>query len=121
MVNSADLKPNGRNVQCANCGFNWFQTSENTNDEKFDKTIDIKNKKQSSKNLPSTIVKEKEASALSSTLVIIFIIILIIVFWAYQKFGLSLFAMINFYFQEFFFSLNLIINDLAHIFYKILI
>ena len=27
LVNSADLKPNGRNVQCAKCGHNWFQTS----------------------------------------------------------------------------------------------
>ena len=25
LVNSADLKPNGRIVQCARCGHNWFQ------------------------------------------------------------------------------------------------
>ena len=25
IVNSADLKPDGRTVQCAKCGHNWFQ------------------------------------------------------------------------------------------------
>ena len=25
LVNSAELKPDGRNVQCANCGNQWFQ------------------------------------------------------------------------------------------------
>ena len=28
LVNSADLKPNGRNVQCAKCGNNWFQLAD---------------------------------------------------------------------------------------------
>ena len=27
LVNSADLKPNGRTVQCANCGNQWYQES----------------------------------------------------------------------------------------------
>ena len=25
LVNSADLKPNGRMVECANCGHQWYQ------------------------------------------------------------------------------------------------
>ena len=25
LVNSADLKPDGRVVECANCGHQWFQ------------------------------------------------------------------------------------------------
>ena len=25
LVNSAELKPDGRNVQCANCGNQWYQ------------------------------------------------------------------------------------------------
>ena len=28
LVNSADLKPNGRIVRCAKCGFDWFQSSD---------------------------------------------------------------------------------------------
>ena len=28
LVNSAELKPDGRNVQCANCGNQWFQESQ---------------------------------------------------------------------------------------------
>ena len=33
LVNSADLKPGGRNVQCAKCGHNWYQTSISQEDE----------------------------------------------------------------------------------------
>ena len=34
LVNSADLKPDGRTVQCAKCGHNWFQTAKK---EEFDR------------------------------------------------------------------------------------
>ena len=44
LVNSADLKPNGRNVQCAKCGNNWFQTTlaqdESFTNLSYDKNVD---------------------------------------------------------------------------------
>ena len=30
LVNSADLKPNGRMVECANCNHQWFQELDDT-------------------------------------------------------------------------------------------
>lgn len=65
LVNSADLKPDGRIVQCAKCGHNWFQTTKIEDEEilstsipSFEKKID-KNNNNLTTNLPSTFVKEK--------------------------------------------------------------
>ena len=30
LVNSADLKPNGRMVECVNCNHQWFQELDNS-------------------------------------------------------------------------------------------
>ena len=37
LVNSADLKPNGRMVECANCNHQWFQESD---DNDITRTVD---------------------------------------------------------------------------------
>ena len=34
LVNSADLKPDGRTVRCAKCRFDWFQTPDLNKEEK---------------------------------------------------------------------------------------
>ena len=69
LVNSADLKPNGRMVECANCGHQWYQELDDT--ETFssvpssknenisnNKAFSQKNEKNNQiiKNLPSTVV-----------------------------------------------------------------
>ena len=65
LVNSADLKPEGRTVQCAKCGHNWFQianiedkeilrTSISSSEKKIEKDNNL------TKNLPTTYVKEEK-------------------------------------------------------------
>ena len=137
LVNSADLKPDGRMVECANCNHRWYQ--EPINEEELlsssvpktsKDTIDIneQNKKDNNqetlyaevKNLPSTIVKEKKVSLLNTFLVIFLLAFLFFIFLSFRSYGTNIFVIINFYINEFFFNLKLIINDIAKIVYKIL-
>ena len=131
LINSVDLKPSGRNVQCAKCGFNWFQKPIFSEEEQINTSVSsIKSdqfKKQvntSTKsfvsNLPSTYVKEEKPSFINSLFLIIFIIILIIFFWLTKNEELDLFQLIKFYILEFYFNLQLIINDIAKLTYQIL-
>ena len=119
LVNSADLKPDGRIVQCAKCGYNWFQIA-NIEDEEIlstsapltEQKID-KNNNNLKTNLPSTYVKEKKFSILNSILVIIVVAVIIVGFWFLKNNGLNFFVLINYFLQEFYFNLNMIINDLT--------
>ena len=128
LVNSADLKPNGRTVQCAKCGHNWFQTASIDNDEVLShsapSTNDVKKNlnHQNSEvvNLPSTYVKEQKVSIVNSILIIVFAVVLLWGIWFLKNNNIDSFALINFYIQEFYFNLKLLINDLAKIVYQIL-
>ena len=128
LVNSADLKPNGRTVQCAKCGHNWFQTASIDNDEVLShsapSTNDVKKNlnHQNSEvvNLPSTYVKEQKVSIVNSILIIVFTFILLWGIWFLKNNDIDTFVLINFYIQEFYFNLKLLINDLAKIVYQIL-
>ena len=119
LVNSADLKPDGRTVQCAKCGHNWFQAAKIEDEEilstsapSSEKKID-KSSNNLTTNLPSTYVKEKKSSILNSILVVIILVVLIIGFWFLKNNGLNFFVLIKFFLQEFYFNLNMIINDLT--------
>ncbi len=94
LVNSAELKPDGRNVQCANCGNQWFQESQvfddNVKDNLTSEVNDSDSLKQeenktSISNLPSTYVQEPKVSVLNSILLVLFVILLIIFYWFFQK------------------------------------
>ncbi len=137
IVNSADLKPDGRMVECANCNHRWYQeplqaeellsssvpkaSSEdsnaneenNKNEEKHILTKEIKN-------LPSTVVREKKVSFLNTFLVIFFLVFIFFTFWVFKSYGTNIFVLVSFYINEFFFNLRLIIDDLAKIIYQIL-
>ena len=134
LVNSADLKPNGRMVQCANCNHQWFQELDDSDltssvpsskKEKLDQDINS-NKQQEKleesqvKNLPSTIVRQEKPSVINSTIVIALAIIIILAIWIYRSYGVNTFVIIDFYIREFFFNLNLIISDLAKIIHNTL-
>ena len=128
LVNSADLKPSGRTVQCARCGHNWFQTSNVDNEENEDvlrisdplsKNKDS-NRKNNIPNLPTTYVQKKKASVINSILVVFSIFVLIGSFWFINKNGINVTILVNFYIQEFFFNFKLMINDLAKIIHQIL-
>ena len=128
LVNSADLKPNGRTVQCAKCGNNWFQelsvgkeeflshSAPSTNDE----NNNFNHQNSTVTNLPSTYVKEEKVSIINSILIVVFAFILIWGIWFLQNNNIDSFVLINFYIQEFYFNLKLLINDLAKIVYQIL-
>ena len=137
IVNSADLKPHGRMVECANCNHRWYQ--EPSKDDKLfssslpktsqEKTLNKKEEKQNKenyllpkeiKNLPSTVVKEKKVSLINTFLVIFLLVFLFSLFLTLRSYGTNIFILVSFYISEFFFNLKLIIDDLAKIAYQIL-
>ena len=135
LINSADLKPNGRMVECANCGHQWFQdidTVELTSSlsPKINKKIENENLKNSEnnnenkniqiKNLPSTLVKQEKPSAINSSIVVILLALIFFGIWISKLYGLNTFVLINFYIEEFFFNLNLIVEDLSKIIHNVL-
>ena len=134
LINSADLKPDGRLVECANCNHRWFQehildeellslsvpkTSNHKNEinEKNNSELSTSNE---IKNLPSTLVKEKKVSFVNSFLVIFLLALLFFIFLSLRSYGTNIFVLINFYINEFLFNLKLIIDDLAKIIFQIL-
>ncbi len=133
LVNSADLKPNGRMVECANCHHQWFQElkdleiSSAVPSLKKENSINNKtlkenheNKNQIVKNLPSTIVRQEKPSVINSIIVVILIAFIFLGIWLIRSFEINTLVLLNFYVREFFFNLNLIISDLAKIIYNIL-
>ena len=134
LVNSADLKPNGRMVDCANCNHQWFQELDDTDitssvpstkKEELDQNIKNNNQKEKLekdpvRNLPSTVVRQEKPSVINSTIVIALAIVVILAIWIYRSYGVNTFIIIDFYIREFFFNLNLIISDLAKIIHNTL-
>ena len=137
IVNSADLKPDGRMVECANCNHRWFQEplhgeellSSSVPKTSQEKPLDNEEKKQNDedhlppkeiKNLPSTVVREKKVSLVNTFLVILLLVFLILLFWTLRSYGTNIFVLVSFYINEFFFNLRLIIDDLAKTVYQIL-
>tara|TARA_Y100001970_G_C14244029_1_gene866814 strand:+ start:3092 stop:3544 length:453 start_codon:yes stop_codon:yes gene_type:complete len=137
IVNSADLKPDGRMVECANCNHRWYQelvSSEDFLSSAVPKSSspEIKTKEQilkndfkdksskEIKNLPSTVIREKKVSLLNSFLVIFVLVFLFFLFLSLRSYGTNIFVIINFYINEFFFNLKLIIDDFAKIVYQII-
>jgi len=133
LVNSADLKPDGRMVECANCNHQWFQepvigedllsssVPKTSYKQKHDTIEDSKNSSlKQITNLPSTVVKEHKVSTINSFLVIFFLFLLFFIFWILRSYGTNIFVLVYFYINEFFFNLKLIIDDLAKIVHQIL-
>ena len=129
LVNSAELKPDGRNVQCANCGNQWFQESQVfddnvkdnlTSEVNDDGSLKQEKNKTSISNLPSTYVQEPKVSILNSILLVLFVILLIIFYCFFQKSNINSLVLIQFYINEFFFNLNMIINDIAKIIHQLI-
>ena len=133
LVNSADLKPNGRMVECANCGHQWFQELDNTetisavpsmnkknSESRISNNNKINYKNEVVKNLPSTIVREERPSIRNSLIVVFIIACIFSLIWFSRSYGINTFVLIEFYIREFFFNFNLIIADLAKIIYNIL-
>ena len=137
IVNSADLKPDGRMVECANCNHRWFQEplkgedllSSSVPKTSQEKSLEKEEESQNNepdlppteiKNLPSTVVREQKVSFINTFLVIFFLLLIIFLFWSLKSYGANIFVLVSFYINEFFFNLKLIIDDLAKIIYQII-
>jgi predicted Zn finger-like uncharacterized protein len=130
LVNSADLKPNGRTVQCANCGNQWHQESIFNEEEEVllssvpeTASENENNDNESHKpviNLPSTYVRKKKVSVLNSFLVILLIIFLALCVWSFRNLEMNTLVLLGHYFNEFYFNLKLIINDIAKTVHQII-
>ena len=133
LVNSADLKPNGRIVRCAKCGFDWYQSSDYLDKRKesfsssaphiTDKYTNEKNDnniKSTVSNLPSTYVKDQKPSIINTLLLLFLFSAAVICFWIIKNESDSGIALINFYVHEFYFNIILIINDFVKIIHQIL-
>ena len=129
LVNSADLKPNGRTVRCATCNYEWFQEPQEVEQVAIESSTSSSLNKENSKlqqdknyasNLPSTYLEKDNVSIFNSILVIILFIIFVVAIWVIQREGTGIIAIINFYIQEFYFNLKLIVNDLAKIINQII-
>ena len=130
LVNSADLKPDGRTVQCVKCGNQWYQYPVLNENDQIEDIITSSAPSTSSynqeentisptPNLPSTYVKEKKVSTINSILVVLFVVILIGGFWIVQNLEINNFVLFQFYFDEFAFNLNLIFEDISNIIYHL--
>ena len=133
LVNSADLKPSGRIVRCAKCGFDWYQTSDfleekkessdssvshtpnKYTDEKIDNNIESE-----VQNLPSTFVKDQKPSVINTLIFLFFFVAAIISFWIMRNASDNVIALTSFYVHEFYFNLKLIIKDFTKIIHQIL-
>ena len=128
LVNSADLKPNGRQVQCAKCGNKWFQESLSSEEQvssnlssSIPESSVSEIKSSSSKyNLPSTYVEEQKVSIINSILVTVALVLIIFIFWFLNNIELNTIVLIKFYVNEFLFNLKLIANDIAKIIHQII-
>ena len=133
LVNSADLKPDGRMVECANCGHQWFQDlekqekyssfsskTENNPDNVTRDNYKFENENITVKNLPSTVVRQEKPSIKNSLIVVIIILLIFLGIWLSRSYGINTFVILEFYISEFFFNLNLIISDLAKIIHNTL-
>ena len=136
LVNSADLKPDGRKVECVSCGHQWYQelsteeeilfpsTPSSKNNQKQTQNITNKNveenQKNEIKNLPSTVVNDQKVSVLNSFLVLIVLIGFIATFFLLRSYGVNIVVLINFYIHEFYFNLKLIIADIAKIIHQVI-
>ena len=129
LINSADLKPDGRTVECANCGYQWYQENKLDEEENFTvpsslSATKVKSKQKELKekitNLPSTYVHEQKVSILNSFLVIFIMIVLIGGFWVSRNLEINTLVLLQFYLEEFYFNLKLIFEDIAKVLHKII-
>ena len=112
IVNSADLKPDGRMVECANCNHRWYQEPLQSEELLSSSVPHVPKEDQDS--------REKKVSLLNTFLVIFLLVFLFFLFWVFKSYGSNIFVLVSFYINEFFFNLRLIIDDLAKIIYQIL-
>ena len=121
LINSADLRSDGRNVMCANCKYQWFQKPDFNYKHKIEsyKTKISKDSTGFNKLLPSTYVEVQETSLMNSLLMIIFVFFIFVMYFIIKNLDQGMIYLITYYIQELISYTNQIINDLARVFHKI--
>ena len=110
LINSADLKPNGRMVRCANCLNEWFQDVIFSQDEEIKNEMknDIlqqeklkKGKKDENytSSLPSTIVIEQKPKLINSILILLLLFFIIFIAWYLKSQPEGLIVLFKYYLQ----------------------
>ena len=129
LVNSADLKPDGRTVKCANCDYQWYQENLINLKDILTQSAPLTSKEKKSDNvtaslptpnLPSTYVRDEKVSLVNSFLVVCFIFILIVGFLVIKNLEVNTLVLLKFYLDEFYFNLRLIFDDIATIIHGLL-
>ena len=96
LINSADLKPDGRMVECVKCRKRWFQeiiSNESIkNIAKMQSNLLDLNKNKPTANLPSTFVKEQKVSMINSILVILLLLVFVSSFWILRNIDMNNFV-----------------------------
>ena len=127
LLNSAELKPNGKTVKCAMCGHEWFQDHISSEEDLFniqknDNLTNLKEDKSDSNintNLPAAYIEEKTPKLFNSIFIIIFISLAIVFFWQIKNEGRSFLVLFQYYLSEIYFNLKLIVSDFAKLIYQI--
>jgi|TARA_Y100000590_G_C15412848_1_gene898247 hypothetical protein len=122
LVNSADLQPEGRIVECAKCSYQWFQNLDiaEKNQTNFVKKESSEKISNSVKTLPSTYVHSEKISYFNSILMVIFVFGIIGLYFVIKDLDKGLINFLNYYIQEFIFNLKYSIDNLAKTIHQII-
>ena len=122
LIDIADILPNGKNVQCANCLNKWFQHLEE--EDKNEIPLTSFKQKQENKNyektLPSTLVETRKPSTINSVLMIILLIAVIGIYFALKNLDNGIYYLFQFYIFELIDFFKLQIKYLSFLVFQIL-
>ena len=122
LINSADLKPDGRTVECGNCSYQWFEKPRIIEKNDFNySSVNILNMSTTNdykKTLPSTYIENTETSIVNSILMIIFIILVIILYLVITNLDIGILYFIKYYLGEFVVNIFNMIKNLAMVVYQ---
>ena len=87
LINSADLRSDGRNVMCGKCKFQWFQKPVFNYTDKIEnyRTKISKDSNDYVKSLPSTYVEVQKTSFMNSLLMTLFVFFVIMIYFMVKK------------------------------------
>ena len=115
LVNSVDLKPEGKLVKCALCGHQWFQelyVGEHYIKRQSSPTYS-NNQNDYEKKLPSKYINANKPSLLNSILIILLIIIVSILYQTLKKIDGGIINLLYYYIQNTIIKISAAIDSIA--------
>ena len=122
LLNSADLRSDGRNVMCGKCRFQWFQKPDFNYEGKIENYTKKTNLDSSdyNKSLPSTYVEIQKTSVINSLLMILFVFFIISIYFILKNLDQGTFYLITYYIKEIISETSGLIKYLAQEMYNII-